>query len=89
LQNRDATTRTFAITLILLIIQLLSCGRTTPNREAIQHIMERHPATHLLQERTYPVPAEPIAGRIDGPMPVAPEGSRQKWGEPERISDLT
>ena len=71
MQNQDATPRTFATTIALLIVQLLSWSKPAPNRVAIQHIMQQHPAAQLIQQVHHPAPAEPIVVRRDAPTPAA------------------
>jgi hypothetical protein len=71
MQNQDATPRTFAITIALLIVQLLSWSKPAPNRVAIQHIMQQHPVAQLIQQVHPPAPAEPIVVRLDVPTPAA------------------
>ena len=70
MESHDANIRTFALTLGLLIVQLLSCTRTTPHRVAIQNIMQGHPVAQLVRQVSPPAPAEPIVVRLDAPTPA-------------------
>ena len=65
MQTPNTDIRTFTLILSLLIAKFLSLGRTMPNRDAIQHIMQGHSAAHILQERTDPAPDRPTSSRLN------------------------
>jgi hypothetical protein len=54
MQARDATNSTILIALLLLLVQVLSCGHTSPNRKAVEGIAPQHPLVQAVQGMATP-----------------------------------